>query len=537
MNNEKRLMLAVALSIIIIIGYQSYMRQFAKPVLTTERSGAQDLMTEHVSSGIVESVGIGADIPDAHSGQMTTIENNELQIVLTDAGAAVKDIYLLDYADDTGDPSALLTVQQGQPLFLSTDFQELGPDTSWVLLDSTRNSALYRASNEQLQVTKEIVLHKDSNVMEFMLSVHNKTDQALATQYQLYNGFLDIERGDISSRYMGADVLLDNKVHRQRPSKKTLGQGVLLSGSPVWLATRGRYFSFIMKPLQAIQAAFVRSRSKQDIYTGIMSGPLVVKPMDTIQHRYAVYIGPNNAQAMAAFDETTGEMIHYGVFNIIGRFLLKGLHMFYGITNNYGLAIIFLAFAVSLVLLPLTRKSLHSMKEMQRIQPETELIRKQYSDDPQKMNKEIIELYKKHKINPVGGCLPMLLQMPIFFSLYQVLLRSVELKGAGFLWIKDLAAPDAAFALPRSLPFIGSHINILPILMAIGMAIQQRLSQGGNTKQSDQQRLMAGIMPVMFGLIFYNMPSGLVLYWFTNTLFMLIVQEFVLKSRLIGKNV
>ena len=171
------------------------------------------------------------------------------------------------------------------------------------------------------------------------------------------------------------------------------------------------------------------------------------------------------------------------------------------------------------------------MKAMQAIQPETEQIRKAYSDNPQKMNKEIMGLYKKNKINPVGGCLPMLLQLPIFMSLYQVLLRSVALRGAHFLWIKDLAGPDAAFTLPQKLPIIGSHINILPILMAIAMWAQQKISQGGGKEVSEQQKMMATIMPVMFGFIFYNMPSGLVLYWFTNTLFMLLIQEVVLKAR------
>ena len=176
------------------------------------------------------------------------------------------------------------------------------------------------------------------------------------------------------------------------------------------------------------------------------------------------------------------------------------------------------------------------MKEMQKLQPEIEHIRKAYSDNSQKMNKEIMELYKKHKINPVGGCLPMLLQLPIFMSLYQVLLRSSALQNARFLWIRNLAGPDAAFSIPQKLPIIGNNINILPILMAIAMWGQQKLSQGGGKEASEQQKMMSTIMPIMFGLIFYNMPSGLVLYWFTNTLFMLVVQEVVLKSRNPGKS-
>jgi YidC/Oxa1 family membrane protein insertase len=141
------------------------------------------------------------------------------------------------------------------------------------------------------------------------------------------------------------------------------------------------------------------------------------------------------------------------------------------------------------------------------------------------MNKEIMELYREHKVNPFGGCLPLILQMPIFFALYQVLMRSVALKGAHFLWIKDLSEPDRLFRLPNSLPILGNDINILPIIMAIGMFVQQKLSmRGASGTAAEQQKMMLVIMPVMFGFIFYRMPSGLVLYWFINSALMLFSQ-------------
>jgi YidC/Oxa1 family membrane protein insertase len=155
------------------------------------------------------------------------------------------------------------------------------------------------------------------------------------------------------------------------------------------------------------------------------------------------------------------------------------------------------------------------MKEMQALQPHIEEIRKTYKDNPQKLNKEIMGLYREHKVNPFGGCLPLILQMPIFFALYQALMRSVFLKGASFLWIKDLAEPDRLFMLPVSLPILGNEINILPIIMTIGMFIQQKFSMASaGSGSADQQRMMMIVMPLMFGLIFYHMPSGLVLCWF-----------------------
>ena len=172
------------------------------------------------------------------------------------------------------------------------------------------------------------------------------------------------------------------------------------------------------------------------------------------------------------------------------------------------------------------------MKDMQVLQPRIEELRKTYKDNPQKLNKEIMELYREHKVNPFGGCLPLVLQMPIFFGLYQGLMRSVALKGANFLWIKDLSEPDRLFVLTNSLPLLGKEINILPIIMAIGMFFQQKLSMvstGGSS--AEQQKMMMIIFPVMFGVIFYHMPSGLVLYWFINSLLMTAYQFHIRHSK------
>ena len=165
------------------------------------------------------------------------------------------------------------------------------------------------------------------------------------------------------------------------------------------------------------------------------------------------------------------------------------------------------------------------MKQMQSLQPHIEELRKTYKDNPQKLNTEIMKLYKENKVNPFSGCLPLILQIPIFFALYQVLLRSVALKGAHFLWIKDLSMPDRLFIMPFSIPFLGNEFNLLPLLMTIGMFVQQKLSMGAaGTGSAEQQKLMLFLFPLMFGFIFYHMPSGLVLYWFVNSALMLAYQ-------------
>lgn len=544
MNTEKRLMIAVALSVVIIIAYQGYMRQFAKPyhAKSIDDTVVHQLAEQTAQRGLEDRAMVlpsPASAPTV-SYDTVTIGNDAAHISTTNYRAAINEILLLDYDDKDDQPYPLISDGITQPLFLEVAFFPGQLPDTWQLVTSTEQMAQYKTTSGGLDIVKTITVDRTGHALDMDLVITNSTPAHMTAQYIINNGFLETPRGHMDSRYLGVDVLIGDKVIRKRPSSKTMQDGDTIQGAPQWIATRGRYFSFIMKPGQDMQAAFVKSTGKNDLYSGLASAPIVLMPQASIQHTFAIYAGPNDIDAMMALDPTTKEVINYGIFHGIGRLLFNGLQMLHSWTRNYGAAIILLSLIISLIMLPLTRKSLHSMKEMQKIQPETELIRKQYSDNPQKMNKEIMELYKKHKINPIGGCLPMLLQIPIFFSLYQVLLRSVELKGAPFLWIKDLAEPDAAFALPeamRNLPLLGGHINILPILMAVAMAFQQRLSQGGGKKMSEQQRLMAGIMPIMFGFIFYNMPSGLVLYWFTNTLFMLLIQEVVLKSRVVGQAV
>jgi YidC/Oxa1 family membrane protein insertase len=165
------------------------------------------------------------------------------------------------------------------------------------------------------------------------------------------------------------------------------------------------------------------------------------------------------------------------------------------------------------------------MKQMQALQPKMETLRKVHKDNPQRLNKEIMELYKLNKVNPFGGCLPMILQIPVFFALYQVLMRAVALKGANFLWIKDLSMPDRAFILPFSIPFLGNEVNALPLILVVLMVVQQKISYvSAGSSSAEQQKIMAIVMPVMFLFIFYHMPAGFVLYWFINSALMIVYQ-------------
>jgi YidC/Oxa1 family membrane protein insertase len=207
--------------------------------------------------------------------------------------------------------------------------------------------------------------------------------------------------------------------------------------------------------------------------------------------------------------------VDFGVFGIIAVPILRGLQFFYKYIPNYGVAIIFLTLLIRMLTFPLQYKSFKSMKKMQVLQPELTKLKEKFKDDPQRMQKETMALFKRAGANPLGGCLPLILQMPIFFAFYKVLYEAVELVEAPFMiWIHDLSQKDPYY--------------VLPVLMAISMLLQQKFTP--STTTDDTQKKIMMFMPVVFGFIMKDLPSGLVLYIFVSTLFGILQQMFVYKT-------
>jgi YidC/Oxa1 family membrane protein insertase len=275
----------------------------------------------------------------------------------------------------------------------------------------------------------------------------------------------------------------------------------------------------------------VKDEGQGNLLTEFEMGGWLLSPGAKIKQEYVFYAGPLNEKIIANVSPDMASVVNYGFFGGVSKVLLVILRFFYSVTHNWGVSIILLTFLVNLLLFPLAVKSFVSMHQMKKIQPHIMKLKELHKDNPQKLNKETMELYKKNNVNPLGGCLPLLLQMPIFIALYQGLIRSIELKGAAFLWIKDLSRPDAV-PIPFSLPLLGNSVNILPLMMVGMMALQQKLTQAASAKdmteeQKSQQKMMMLMMPVIFGFMFYNMPSGLVLYWLTNTILMTTGQKII----------
>lgn len=273
----------------------------------------------------------------------------------------------------------------------------------------------------------------------------------------------------------------------------------------------------------------------------VYSGGFLLEPGETKTFAYSLYVGPKKGQILDAVDEKLGLglakiMFHSNMWLIrfLATFMLHLLTWFHTLTGNYGVAIILLVLVMRLITQPFTHIGMKSqarvMAEQKRVKPLIDAINEKYKDDPERRNREIWKTYREHGVNPFGmlkGCLWMLVQLPIFFSLYWLLVGAIDLRGASFLWIDDLTAPDALFTLPFSLPLLGNKFNLIPILMGVSQVFAQRL-QSSNI-EDPTQRQMATIMPIVFVAIFYRFAAGLSLYWFVSNLWQIAFQIFVNK--------
>jgi len=237
------------------------------------------------------------------------------------------------------------------------------------------------------------------------------------------------------------------------------------------------------------------------------------------EHQLIAYVGARDYFRMkrAGFEKA----FPIGTLGQIGLILLTVLGWIAGIVKNYGIAIILFSVLITSAMAPMSLMGFRSMKKMQELKPKVDRLMAQHKDDPKRANQEIFSLYREHRVSPMSGCLPMMLQIPIFMAMFNAISHFIQLRGQSFLWIRDLSQPDRIAHLPISLPIFGSDINLLPLIMAGAMFLQTKMSQGNvkpDPSNPSASMMSSPLMSVMFGVMFYQFPAGLVLYWLTNSL-------------------
>ena len=311
----------------------------------------------------------------------------------------------------------------------------------------------------------------------------------------------------------------------------------MATGQTHWIGIRTKYFSnFTICQNQEATGVEINPtvetneiKEKYIYYSYNLKFPL--KNQETNKYEFIVYLGPLDYSLLKGYKHNLEKMImsvgwYERFFRPFSILLLTAFTYIQKLVSNWGLVIIIFSILIKIVLHPLTTKSYRSMKEMQILQPKLTEIREKYKKDSARMNQEIMKVYKEHSVNPFGGCLPTLLQMPLLIGLFIVFKSTIQLRGAKFAWwIQDLSLPDTVFHFPFPIPLYGSSFNILPLIMGITMILQSK-----TTVQDPTQKFMAYFMPIFFIILFNNLPSGLTLYYTVFNIFTIAQQKWITKA-------
>ncbi len=457
--------------------------------------------------------------------QETVLENDRVKAVFSNVGACLKsfavkqperpDVELVTphsyqiqpyYMDITG-----ASADSEVPIF---QVQQVSDN----IIKYTRQTASFREEKVltlvpdsfQIDVSYTITALNDpvflSQGIGFSLGSIEKVSQEDRREQLTASMYLNLNKGELES------VKLNGK---KSVTQKT--------GDIIWSSIKNKYFVLISKPDKEnslLDVSLLDEEQKTNV-TYIRSGQQQIAKGTSATFRYLTYFGPQLLKNLVPYKSDFEKSMYFtGWFGPINLLLIKSLNGLYAFCRNYGIAIILLTIIIKLLFYPLTHKSFKSMKKMQELQPKMAVLKEKFKDDPQKMQQETMALYKREKVNPLGGCLPMLIQLPIFFGLYRTLYNAYELTDASFLWISSLSEPDKLFMFSWG----GAEypINILPLLMGITMFVQQKMSSA-----DPQQQKMMMFMPVIFTFILYKLPSGLVLYWTLSNLLSILQQHYV----------
>ncbi len=532
---EKRALIAVVLSLLILIVYQEWVaRQYGTPPPPSqvEKQEPEDKIAPPppMPQPALKRAKPVAQ-PRAEKAREVRVETDDYVALFTSQGARLKSFTLKRYrtsVDEKSPPFEMISPTPGVPYPLGIQL----PGSPLV----TDDAVIYSVQGENLKLTGE---SKESLVFEGrspsgvrLLKQLTFTGSGYPIQFEVAaegpNGPLPptlLLSTDGSHKGLTRDAVfegllavVDSKIKREHADE--IKKGKELSGSVSWAGFGYTYFLFALLP----------EKEGQQKLAAKEVGPALVMEMSAPprtgaaeRSRYTLFIGPKELNTLKAIEKGLERSIDFGYFGFVSMPFLYVMHFSHRFTGSYGIDIVLLTILIKLLMAPLTHKSFVSMKQMQKLQPQMERIKEKFKDDKEKMNKEIMELYRRNKVNPLGGCLPMLLQFPVFIGLYNALLTPIELRHAPFLWIKDLSRPDWE-SLPLTLVGWNTGIPILLLLMGASMFVQQWMTPSAG--DPNQKRMMM-FMPLIFTVMFYNFPSGLTIYWLVNNV-LSIAQQYLI---------
>ena len=548
---------------IILILYPLYLEIITPEKIKTPGDNIQtsrryEVLTENTTEKIkTENVEAGAGrlytVYDSPAEEKNiTINSNLYQAIISSIGGGsivsfrlkhhlLKNDSTVNLIDDKNKRSLYLSFVSidGDPIVLKKPWET---DTSLRKIDVTEKSetiifqqkVIYNDQNYLIE--KRLTFHPNSYSIDMFLNLSELSDIIHLGNYAVtWSGGLPQTENNPKDEltWFGGYVYQAGKPY----AFEKLSSGIKddpsywgkVSGNTDWIAVRSKYFVSALIPEDGtgpVEVNLGKARDNQNVYS--YKAHFQAKEPGS---RLSLYLGPLEYKRIKDLGVGLSSIMNFGIAPIrpISKgvlWLLKFLHQF---IPNYGLVLVLFSVFVKILVYPLTKKSYQSTKEMQAIQPLVADLKEKHKKDPTKLNKATMKLYKEHGVNPLGGCLPLLLQMPLLFALFQVFRSTIELRNAPFIfWINDLSGPDIVYNLPFSLPIYGDHIAVLPLIMGITMFLQQKMMP---TQASGQQKFMSYFMTGFFILLFNNFPSGLNLYYTLFNVFTILQQKYLTPSQ------
>ncbi|HOJ50731.1 MAG TPA: membrane protein insertase YidC [Spirochaetota bacterium] len=529
-NNEPkmglRVVLAVFLSFLVIL----FVNIFFRPQPVENKNPTQDTFVKDEQKEIKKEVEKNVNkLPNPQKEEKikeerTSLETDKYIIEFSNKGAIITKIYSKEFLWNNQPIELTPFIDESNgPLFLS-----LGDYTPiFYNFEKKNNSLLFYTENNVLKIEKEYNFSNEYTI-NITIRIYNKTKSNIITKIFLLwgQGLGPIIEDDKRTRY--DEEIVTSYFDVDKNSEVKIDKSIEEIKKVDWVSIDNRYFIAAIIPLKS-DSYIVRINNnglyKEEIGLG---KEININENSSYNTSYDIYIGPKNEKFLKKIrnlDAITER--GFAPIILISKWIKSLLFFLNSLFNNFGISIIFLSLIFNIILNPLSRKSMEASKKMQALQPQVEALKKKYKD-PKELNAKIWELYKREKVSPTSGCLPIILQLPFFFALYAVLPYVIELKNTTFLWIKDLSSPDTVLYIEsfKNVPILPYRLNILPIILTVISFFQTKISQGGHAN-TGQGKLMEFIMPIVFLFIFWNMPSGLVLYWIIQTIFTIIVQYII----------
>jgi len=539
----KRAFLAVVLSFFILIGYQYF---FVKPAPPSPQTPVQTQTEQTVPQGAPATApaaipASGSEIPSVavnSKARDITIDTPLYEAVVNEQGGGLKSFVLKQYRNthekDSG-PMQLITGKNPAdlPVLFSLDngvgnflpiFQ--ADKTSLSLAGAKENGSVVMnaATPEGLRIERTLEFNGDSYLINIAYKLVNATEKAIQVSPALSLANQPFAHASQTSKYLfsGPAAYINGELVETKP-KKLVDGPIVLQGKVSWTGYVDNYFVTSVVPTSPNAHSVTLQGSEAHVRSVISEGIVSIPSGESKTFTYSLYFGPKKLKILQTAGHDLAGAVNFGWFDLLAKPMLWLLNFFHQFSGNYGIAIILLTILVKLAFWPITQKGMKSMKNMQKLQPKIAKLRERFKDDPSQMNQEMMALYKTYKVNPLGGCLPMVIQIPFFFALYRVLMAAIELRHAPFmLWINDLSAPDRLW-IGFDIPYLHG-IPVLTLLMGASMYLQQKMTP--TTADPNQARIMQ-FLPIVFTFMFLNFASGLVLYWFVNNLLSILQQYLI----------